>query len=117
MAVIPLVPNQKLYLALWMTHIAYSCLLILFLVKIISHQYSWIFWLFQSLPLLILLPGLIKQRFRSYSWLCFVILAYFMAYVVEAGSPVADASDWLGLVLSVVIFLGAMMSSRYLQRL
>ncbi|PIE43122.1 MAG: hypothetical protein CSA50_06955 [Gammaproteobacteria bacterium] len=29
------------------------------------------------LPLLILLPGLIKRRTRSHIWLCFIVLLYF----------------------------------------
>ncbi|EGG95178.1 hypothetical protein IMCC1989_1602 [gamma proteobacterium IMCC1989] len=46
-----------------------------------------------------------------------MILVYFMAYVVEVGSPLGELTDWIGLGLSIVVFVGAMMSSRYLQRL
>ena len=69
----------------------------------------------QTVPLLLILPGLIKNRHRSYSWLCFVILIYFTAYVVEVMSPLFVWTDALALALSVVIFTTSMLASRWLQ--
>lgn len=110
--------NKKLNLVLFATYWAYICLLMLFIYTFATNEnHSWKLLIFQSLPLLILAPGLAKQRYRSHSWLCFVILAYFTAYVAEVGSPLGEVTDWIGLVLSIVIFSGAMMASRGLQRL
>ena len=72
--------------------------------------------LFQSLPLLVVLPGLYRNHYRAYSWLCFIVLMYFTAYVVEVGSPLREWTDVLGLILSVMLFISAMFTSRQLQR-
>lgn len=82
-----------------------------------NESHSLKLFIFQLAPLLLVLPGLIKTRFRAHSWLCFIIMVYFIAYAVEAVSPIGTLTDWLGLVLSVIVFVGAMMSSRLLQRL
>lgn len=72
-------------------------------------------WLVQCVPLLIFVPGLYQQRFRTYSWVCFVILPYFTWSVVNVMSPLVRWSDVLVVFLSVIIFLSAMMASRWLQ--
>jgi uncharacterized membrane protein len=113
-----LTPNKKLNLILIATYMSYIGLIALFTYNAMTQDtHSWKLWIFQSVPLLLVLPGLIKTQFRAHSWLCFIILAYFMAYVVEVGSQLAEPSDWLGLVFSIIVFIGAMMSSRLLQRL
>jgi uncharacterized membrane protein len=113
-----LTKNKKLNLVLLLTYMGYFGLIGVMSFNCIVHDdHSWKLWIFQTIPLLLVLPGIIKQHFRAYSWLCFIILAYFIAYVVEVGSPIGDLSDWIGLTLSVIIFVGAMMSSRLLQRL
>lgn len=113
-----LTSNKKLNYILVITYISYFALLALITYTyVVDDNHSWKLLIFQSFPLLLVLPGLLKKQFRAHSWLCFVILVYFMAYVVEVGSPIGEVTDWIGLGLSVVIFVGAMMSSRYLQRL
>lgn len=66
------------------------------------------------IPLLIFIPGLIKQTFRTYSWICFVCLIYFVAIF-----PVAYTrslwSDWLITFLVTTLFISSMMTSRWLQ--
>ena len=77
------------------------------------------FWMaltLQVVPLLLLLPGLAKQYYRSYSWLCFLSLIYFTSYVIQVYSSNQQWHDWLGLSASIVIFSSAMFASRWLQR-
>ncbi len=66
------------------------------------------------IPLLVFIPGLIKQTFRTYSWICFVCLIYFVAIF-----PVAYTrslwSDWLITLLVTTLFISSMMTSRWLQ--
>jgi uncharacterized membrane protein len=66
------------------------------------------------IPLLVFIPGLIKQTFRTYSWICFVCLIYFVAIF-----PVAYTrnlwSDWLITALVITLFISSMMTSRWLQ--
>ncbi|MGS2717048.1 DUF2069 domain-containing protein [Eionea flava] len=113
-----LTANKKLNYLLLTTYAAYAGLLgLMAYTFIINEDHTWKLWIFQSIPLLLVLPGLLKVHFRAHSWLCFVILVYFMAYVVEVGSPLAETTDWIGLTLSIIIFCGAMATSRGLQRL
>jgi uncharacterized membrane protein len=72
-------------------------------------------WLFKILPLLIFIPGFMKNHYRSYSWLCFVILPYFI-WIIPMALYRKSWSDFLVVSLTVIIFIAAMMSSRWLQQ-
>lgn len=79
-------------------------------------QPPWIIWLGKLLPLLIFLPGMLRDRLRSYIWLCFVCLLYFMALVerlfAAPGSPLAIT----GTAAVVTLFVAAMMYVRWRAR-
>ena len=45
------------------------------------------FWLFAALPLSIFIPGLRRNNLRTYAWLCFLILMYFIHAVEQAFTP------------------------------
>jgi len=112
-----LTTNKKLNTILLVTYISYISLLALIAYTFITNEaHSWKLWVFQSLPLLLVFSGLINMRFRAHSYLCFIILVYFLAYVVEVWATLDEITDWIGLVLTIAIFNGAMMSSRGLQR-
>ncbi|MDJ0879266.1 MAG: DUF2069 domain-containing protein [Halieaceae bacterium] len=65
-------------------------------------------------PLAIFLPGLIRDRVRTYVWLCFVILWYFITVVLwlfnEPSDPVLA---WAAMFGIVVFFNAAMMYVRW----
>ncbi len=88
---------------------------LLIVTNILSPTLSLKLLVFQLIPLVILLPGLWRGHHRSYSWLCFVVLIYFTAYSVEVGSSRSEITDWLGLVLSIIMFIGGMLASRWIQ--
>tara|TARA_R110001592_G_scaffold363341_1_gene684470 strand:- start:96180 stop:96557 length:378 start_codon:yes stop_codon:yes gene_type:complete len=71
--------------------------------------------IFTFVPLLILLPGLYVERYKTISMLCFVTLLYFVVTVNNLFSPDANIFDWAELVLLVVMFSAAMMYSRWKQ--
>lgn len=81
-----------------------------------QQQLPWIVWLIYLLPLLIFLPGMLRDRLRSYIWLCFVSLGYFIALVERLfalpGSPLAT----VGMVAVVTVFIAAMMYVRWRAR-
>ena len=54
-----------------------------------------VIWLIQILPLVIFLSGLHRQRLRSYAWVSFVVLLYFMHGVLVAFDP---ARRWWGII-------------------
>lgn len=76
---------------------------------------SWVRWCIQTAPLLLFIPGCWRGHYRTYSWLCFVVLFYFTGFVVQAMSPAAVWLDSLGVVLTLVLFCAAMMGSRWRQ--
>ena len=66
---------------------------------------SLVIWLIQVTPLLIFARGLHQARLRTYGWVSFAILLYFMHGVLIAFEP---GRFWLGLVeasLSTLIFV------------
>ncbi len=80
------------------------------------HGAPWIIWLGKLLPLLIFLPGMIRNNLRSFIWLCFVCLLYFMM-LVEA--LFARPGAWLpvvGTCAVVVLFVAAMLYVRWRAR-
>ena len=93
-----------------------SLLCLLLLKNLFSANGSIILLSFQTLPLLIVLPGIYRNHYRAFNWLCFIVLIYFTAYVAEVGSPLREWTDYLGLTLSVLLFVSAMFTSRQLQR-
>lgn len=69
--------------------------------------------LLPTLPLLLFAPGIWIRRPRSHAWLCFVSLLYFMHGVDQASLP-NNHLIGLGLsVLSFILFMAAMMFSRW----
>jgi uncharacterized membrane protein len=71
--------------------------------------------IFTFLPLLILLPGLYIERYKTISMLCFVTLLYFIVTVTNLFAPTANLLDVAELVLLVILFSAAMMFSRWKQ--
>lgn len=73
-----------------------------------------IIWLAQSIPLLILLPGIYNLSRRSFQWLGFVILLYFIRGVTGVLAPSVQWIDICLLFLSVDIFIISVIASRWL---
>jgi uncharacterized membrane protein len=70
--------------------------------------------LVQIIPLLIFIPSLLRATHRTYSWLCFVSLMYFVV-IVPLLMTRGLWSDWIIMLLSCTLFVAAMMTSRWLQ--
>lgn len=68
----------------------------------------WVIGGVKLFPLLIVLPGLIKDSLRAYTWLCFIVLFYFTQAVVEAFLSKGGSLDLFITLLTVAIFLSAM---------
>jgi len=77
---------------------------------------NWFILTIQVLPLAAFIPSLISQYYRVYSWLCFVMLLYFVLAVMASLSSIATVLDYIYLALTVYIFNCSMMCSRYAQR-
>lgn len=73
-------------------------------------------WAIFCLPLLVFLPGMLRGSWKTYLWLCFVLLVYFTVVVTNLFFPDADAFDWTELVLVCVLFVASMLFGRWRQR-
>ncbi len=74
-------------------------------------------FLLTSVPLLIFLPGLLKDKDRSHTWVCFVILGYFTYSIMRLSNlDSAQLIDWIYCALTVVSFCASMMFIRYKKR-
>ncbi len=108
--------RRKLVIARTLVLGSYAGLLLLFtLLALITPEQSWKLWLVQVLPLVIFVPGLWRGYHRTYSWICFVVLIYFTWSVTNLISPLAYWRDGVVVVLSVTLFISAMMASRWRQ--
>lgn len=99
-----------------LTLVFYIMLLTLFSV----HQWlrpegiSLLQWTVQCLPLLLFWFGLRVQRRRTYLWLCFVILLYFIKGVEGVMGLSPDLFDSVLLIASTSLFMTSMMTARWL---
>jgi uncharacterized membrane protein len=108
--------NQKLTLGLWATHSAYIGFLVLMSwLNFQAADSSVKLWLVKLFPLLIFIPGFVQKKYRTYSWLCFAILPYFI-WMTPLAMGRGSLSDWTMTLLIVVMFIAAMMTSRWMQQ-
>ena len=108
--------KQKLTAGLWITHSSYAILLLLISwLNFQSPDNGIKLLLIKTIPLLIFIPGFIKQHHRTYSWLCFAILPYFI-WITPLAIGRGALTDWIVALLIVINFIAAMMTSRWLQQ-
>ena len=65
-------------------------------------------WFFKLAPLLLLFPGVIKDRLRSMAWLSFVTLLYFLFGVQRVFAEPASMRAWVELSAIVLVFMSVM---------
>ncbi len=76
----------------------------------------WIVWLAVLVPLVIFLPGMLRDNLRSYLWLCFVSLLYFMRLVVALFARPDSVLSITGMVAVVILFTSSMFYVRWRAR-
>lgn len=75
-----------------------------------------VIWALSSIPLLILLPGVVHGSLRSHAWLCFVTLLYFVMAVPNLAVPGGQWLDAAELICAVVLFTAALLYIRWSAR-
>lgn len=75
-----------------------------------------VIWVLRVLPLLIFIPGLARDNMRTYIWLCFVILFYFVTLVLRLFRDPADPVAWVAMGCVAILFTAAMMYARWRSR-
>jgi len=102
--------------AAWFTWFSYCMLIAQQLVDAWAQGAPWIVWLVKSLPLLIFLPGMLNDNLRSFIWLCFVCLLYFIVLVQRLFVVPGDALAAVGTAAVVSLFIAAMLYVRWRAR-
>ena len=99
-----------------LTWISWGVLLLQRVVDAWLQAPPWIIWVASLLPLLLFLPGMIRDRLRSYIWLCFVCLGYFILLVEKLFAQPGSFVAIIGMVAVVVLFTSAMFYVRWRAR-
>lgn len=107
---------DRLVLTLRLVWASYAILLLTQVLDAWRGGAPWIIWLAVLLPLLIFLPGMLRDNLRSFIWLCFVLLLYFMRLVVALFERPTDPLAIVGMVSVVVLFNAAMLYVRWKAR-
>jgi len=99
-----------------LTWLAYSALLLQQCLDAWTGSAPWFIWLLKLLPLVLFLPGMLRDRLRSYIWLCFVCLGYFLVLVQRAFARPDSPLVMSGLLAVVILFTSAMLYVRWRAR-
>lgn len=105
--------SGRAHLATW---VSWLVLLVVQVVDAWQMQLPWIIWLGKVVPLLIFLPGMMRDNLRSYIWLCFVSLLYFLVLVERLFAQPDSVLAMIGMFAVVVLFLAAMLFVRWRAR-
>ena len=105
--------SQRAALCTWFS---YGLLLVQQGVDAWFQEAPWIIWLFKLLPLLLFLPGMLRDNLRSFIWLCFVCLLYFIVLVQRLFVIPGDTLAVVGTVAVVSLFTSAMLYVRWRAR-
>lgn len=76
----------------------------------------WFIWLVKLLPLLVFLPGMLRDNLRTFIWVCFVCCGYFLVLVQRVFAQPDSLLVISGLVAVVVLFVAAMLYVRWRAR-
>jgi uncharacterized membrane protein len=97
-------------LVCWTSLAALACLQ---LVESFLQPTPTLIWIMRVLPLLVFLPGIIADNLRSYIWLCFVCLLYFMTLVLRLFADPHSIVAILGMISVVSLFITGMFYVRW----
>ena len=95
---------------------SYALLLLQQMVDAWVHGVPIVVWLVKIVPLLMFLPGMLKDNLRSFIWLCFICLLYFIVMVQRLFVLPGDTLAVVGTVAVVSLFIAAMLYVRWRAR-
>lgn len=67
----------------------------------------------QVLPFLLVLPGVLRERWRSYAWMLLFLNLYFVVIALRLFQHPGQISDWLLLLVLSVVFTAALLFVRW----
>jgi uncharacterized membrane protein len=114
--VISLQIEKNIVLSKLITQISFSLLIGTQTINLWMQAAPLVIYFFALLPLLILIPGIIKNQVRTTIWLGFVLLLYFAIATYKVSAPEPLILDIAELVLIVILFTAAMINARLRQK-
>lgn len=99
-----------------LTWLAWAVLLLTQLADAWVHHMPAIIVFGKLVPLLIFLPGMVRENLRSYVWLCFVSLLYFIALVERLFAQPDSLLATAGMIAVVSLFISSMLFVRWRAR-
>jgi uncharacterized membrane protein len=96
-----------------LTWLSWSLLVVLQAVDAWMLQAPWFIWAVKIFPLLLFLRGMLKDNLRSFIWLCFVCLGYFLVLVQRIFAQPDNPLVIAGLASVVILFIAAMLYVRW----
>lgn len=93
--------TQAIYRGFW---VAWLWLLIQQIVDVARFDAPWPVWVLRALPLVIFAPSIARDNLRSFIWLCFVLLFYFISAVELIFARPTDPIAIAGVVFVVAVF-------------
>ncbi len=67
----------------------------------------------ELIPLLLLLPGMLKGSARAHAWTCFVVNIYFIKGVLAAFDPARAVFGWVEVLVSLGLFVAGLLYVRW----
>ncbi len=108
--------GQRAKVAAVLTWSSYGAMLVLLAADAIQREVNWIGWLVRLLPLVMFLPGMLRDHLRSFIWVCFVSLGYFTVLVERLFALPGDPIGVMQMVSVVTLFIAGMLYVRWRAR-
>lgn len=67
----------------------------------------------QLVPFLLVLPGVLKERWRSYAWMLLFLNLYFVVVTLRLFQHPGQISDWMQLLALAIVFTAALLFVRW----
>lgn len=99
--------------------VGWACFAVLVAVQVadaLQRSFPPLWWALALLPLLVFIPGLWRDHLRSYIWLCFVLLLYFINMVERLFVDPSDPVAVVGMAAVAGLFISAMLYVRWRAR-
>ena len=105
--------NSRVRISRHLAWVSLASLAILQLLESFLQPTPTLIWIMRVLPLLIFLPGIFADNLRTYIWVCFVSLLYFVTLVLRLFADPFNIVAILGMISVVTLFIAAMLYVRW----
>jgi uncharacterized membrane protein len=110
------VAESRVQLSRIITWASLMALLLLQMLDSALQQPPPLIWVMRVLPLVIFVPGMRRDNLRSYIWVCFVCLLYFITLVERLFADPADLVSIMAMVSVATLFVASMLYVRWRAR-